>query len=99
MSCVSTSEAVEMLQRGAADLHHLAAVLLPSQRPAIAAAVGAVPIAVSVAIERDKKGRRLRVRGPDGRAVRCCKAWRPTVQGAAAIMARDVGTHWQAAGR
>lgn len=95
---VNSWEAIGQLQAGTADRRRLAAVLLPSQRALIQQETGSVPLAVTVAEERSKKGRRLRVRGPDGRAVRCCKAWRATTAGHAVILARDVGTYWQAVG-
>lgn len=95
---VNSWEAIGQLQAGTADRRHLAAVLLPSQRRTVQAETGSVPIGVTVAIESGKKGRRLRVRGPDGRAVRCCKAWRASAPGYVVILARDVGTHWQAVG-
>ena len=94
----NTWEAINQLQAGTADLRYLAAVLLPSQRARVQMETGSVPLAVTVTLETGKKGRRLRVRGPDGRAVRCCKAWRASAPGYAAILARDAGTHWQAVG-
>ena len=55
-----------------------------------------VYISVSAKVERSNKGKRVRVRAEDGRAVRCCNAWRSTLLGAGLVrvLALDMGTHW-----
>jgi hypothetical protein len=60
---------------------------------------GAVLIHVTARVERSRKGRRVRVRADDGRAVQCSAAWRVTIGAErVAILAHDAGAHWRMAG-
>lgn len=60
----------------------------------------AVLIRVTARVERSRKGRRVRVRADDGRAVQCCTAWRASIvnAGPVSILAHDAGAHWRMAG-
>ena len=57
-----------------------------------------VTIRVTARVEKDRKGRRVRVRALcDGRAVQCCTAWRARLVDAppTTVQAVDAGTHWR----